>query len=176
MLAFHFSGEARLINAHCEFVGTYLLISWFLQLANTDSSVSSSTPANPALLPGISNHLNSDFVILPDEWPSHVQPTATDNSTSRFSVSVLLESTTFSPSISCFVFVFFQDSVKMKVIKFLSVSLSAPSLLIGPRWPASLGSPAQICVPSLFSQLPNVPSPGRSYLRVKKKKKKKNLG
>lgn len=58
----------------------------------------------------------------------------------------------------------------MQVIHFYSVSLSAPSLLAGPRWPASLGSPAQICVPSLFSQLPNVPSPERSYLRVQNKK------
>ncbi len=42
---------------------------------------------------------------------------------------------------------------------FSLVSLSAPSL----------GPPAQISVPSPFSQLPDVPSPERFYLRVKKK-------
>lgn len=49
-----------------------------------------------------------------------------------------------------------------------SVSLSAPFLLTDPRWPASLGSQAQISAPSLSSQLPGVLSPERSYLRNKR--------
>lgn len=118
VLAFHFSGEARVSNEDCELVGIYLMISWFLRLLNAVSSVRSLTHANSALLPCISNHLWSDFVILPDQWPSHIQPTTTDNSTSRFPVSILFlkESTTFSPCISCFVlfFLFFKISLKCR--------------------------------------------------------------
>lgn len=111
----------------------------------------------------------SDF-----EWPACIQPTTTDLFTSCFLVFLPLFKTVkhIFPSIfhalTCF-----QMTLKCRWCSFFSVSLSAPSLLAGPRWPASLGSPAQISVPSLFSQLPNVPSPERSYLRVKKKDRNK---
>ena len=118
VLAFHFSGEARVSNKDCELVGIYLLISWFSWLLNAVSSVLSLTHANSALLRCISNHLWSDFVILPDQWPSHIQPPTIDSSTSRFLVSILFlkESTTFFPLyfMLCFLFCFFKISSKCR--------------------------------------------------------------
>lgn len=46
-------------------------------------------------------------------------------------------------------------------------SLSAPSLSADLKSPASPGSPAQTSAPSLFSLLPDVLSPERSYLKLK---------